>query len=46
VAKSKAETVDQYLAELPEERRAALSSVRQVVLDSLPQGYEEMMQLG
>lgn len=46
MAKSKAETVDEYLAELPEERRAAISAVRQVVLDNLPQGYEEMMQFG
>ena len=46
MAKSKNETVDEYLAELPEERGAAISAVRQVVLDSLPQGYEEMMQLG
>ena len=46
MAKSKAETVDEYLAELPEERRAAISAVRQVVLDSLPEGYEEMMQFG
>ena len=46
MAKSKAETVDGYLAELPENRRAAISAVRQVVLESLPQGYEEMMQFG
>jgi hypothetical protein len=46
LAKSKAETVDEYLAELPDERRAAISAVRQVVLDNLPQGYEEMMQFG
>jgi len=46
VAKSKAETVDQYLAELTEERRAAISAVREVVLDNLPEGYEEMMQFG
>ncbi len=46
MAKSKAETVDEYLAELPDERRAAISAVRQVVLDNLPQGYEEMMQFG
>ena len=44
--KSKAETVDGYLAELPEDRRAAISAVRQVVLENLPQGYEEMMQFG
>ena len=44
--KSKAETVDGYLAELPEDRRAAISAVRQVVLENLPQGYEVMMQFG
>ncbi|MFP6634639.1 MAG: DUF1801 domain-containing protein [Dehalococcoidia bacterium] len=46
MATSKAETVDGYLAELPEDRRAAISAVRQVVLENLPQGYEEMMQFG
>ena len=46
MAKSKTETVDGYLAELPEDRRAAISAVRQVVLENLPQGYEEMMQFG
>ena len=46
MAKSKAETVDGYPAELPEDRRAAISAVRQVVLENLPQGYEEMMQFG
>ena len=46
MAQSKAETVDGYLAELPEDRRAAISAVRQVVLENLPQGYEEMMQFG
>ena len=46
MAKSKAETVYGYLAESPEDRRAAISAVRQVVLENLPQGYEEMMQFG
>ena len=46
MAKSKAETVDGYLAALPEDRRAAISAVRQVVLENLPQGYEERMQFG
>ena len=31
---------------MPEGRRAAISAVRQVVLENLPQGYEEMMQFG
>ena len=44
MAKSKAETVDGYLAELLEDWCAAISAVRQVVLENLPQGYEEMIQ--
>ena len=31
---------------MPEDRRAAISAVRQVVLENLPQCYEEMMQFG
>src|SRR5262249_26385083 len=41
---SNATTVEEYLAALPEERRAALSAVREVILASLPEGYEETMQ--
>ena len=41
---SKAATVDDYLAELPADRRAAISAVRQTILNSLPDGYEEGMQ--
>ncbi len=43
---SKATTVAEYLAELPEERRAALEAVRQTILKNLPKGYEEGMQYG
>jgi hypothetical protein len=43
---SKAITVEQYLAELPAERRAALETVRQVILTNLPEGYEEGIQYG
>jgi len=43
---SKARTVKEYLAGLPEDRRAAISAVRNVVLDNLPKGYEEGMQYG
>jgi hypothetical protein len=43
---SKATTVAKYLAELPADRRAAISAVRQVILDNLPAGYEEGMQYG
>lgn len=43
---SKATTVEQYLAELPPDRRAALSAVREVILDSLDNDFEEGMQYG
>jgi len=43
---SDASDVDQYLDELPEDRRQALTAVRKVVLDHLPAGFEEVMQYG
>jgi hypothetical protein len=43
---SKAKTVDEYLAQLDDTRRNDISTVRSVVLDNLPAGYEEMMQFG
>ena len=44
--RSDAKTVDQYLAELPEDRRRAISTLREVILKSLPTGYEEGMAYG
>ena len=43
---SKATTVAQYLAELPEDRRKAIEAVRQVVLKNLDKDYEEGIQYG
>jgi len=43
---SNARTVDEYLASLPDDRRAAISAVRQVILANLPKGYEECMSYG
>ena len=43
---SKATTVAEYLRGLPEDRRTAISAVRKVILDHLPEGYEERMQYG
>jgi len=43
---SKAETVEEYLAELPDDRREAIEAVRQTVLDHLPDGYVEAMNWG
>ena len=44
--RSEAQTVAQYLAALPEDRRAQIQAVRQVILDNLPAGYEEAMNWG
>lgn len=43
---SKAKTVKEYLAALPEDRRAALEAVRRVILDNLDKDYEEGMSYG
>lgn len=43
---SKATTIEQYLSELPEERRAAIATVRHVILKNLGKDYEEGMQYG
>lgn len=44
--RSEAKTVEEYLASLPEDRRAAISAVRAVILDNLPPGYAETMNWG
>lgn len=46
MVQSKAATVEEYLEELPEDRRAVVSAVRDVVLANLPEGYEETMNWG
>jgi hypothetical protein len=46
MASSKATTVDAYLAELPPERRAVVTAVRDLVRKHLPKGYEEKMSWG
>ncbi len=43
---SKARTVKEYLAGLPDDRREAIEAIRAVVLKNLPRGYEEGMQYG
>lgn len=44
--RSNAETVDAYLADLPVDRRVAISALRQVILENLPEGIEEVMNWG
>jgi hypothetical protein len=46
MASSAAKTVDQYLAELPPERRAVVAAVRDHVNAHLPAGYVENMCFG
>jgi uncharacterized protein YdhG (YjbR/CyaY superfamily) len=43
---SQAKSVSEYLASLDEERRIAIEAIRNEVLQSLPEGYEEGMQYG
>jgi hypothetical protein len=43
---SRAEAVDDYLAELPDERRSALLQVRKLIRKHLPRGFQETMQYG
>ncbi len=43
---SKAATVDQYLAELPADRRAEIEKVRDTINAALPAGYREGMGYG
>lgn len=43
---SKATTVAQYLAALPDDRRTAIEEVRSVILANLPDGYQESMNWG
>lgn len=44
--RSDASTVEQYLAELPADRRQAIETVRAAILDNLPEGYEEALNWG
>jgi uncharacterized protein YdhG (YjbR/CyaY superfamily) len=44
--RSQATSAEQYLAGLPDERREALETVRSVILENLPDGYEEAMNWG
>jgi len=43
---SKAKTVAEYIASLPEDRRGAIKAVRDVVRKHVPKGYEESIEYG
>ena len=46
MASSKAATVEEYLAELPPDRREVVSAIRKMVGKHLPKGYTETMAFG
>jgi uncharacterized protein YdhG (YjbR/CyaY superfamily) len=46
MVRSTATTVDQYLAELSDERRDAIEEVRETILEHLPEGFVESMNWG
>ena len=43
---SKATSVDQYINEAPEDRRAALQQLRTIILENLPKGFQEEISYG
>ena len=46
MAQSDAQSVEEYLNELPPDRREAIAEVRGIILENLPEGYEEAMEFG
>ena len=44
--RSEVSSPDEYIAQLPPERREAISAVREVIRKNLPPGYEEGMEFG
>ena len=42
----KADTPDQYVAQLPEDRKEAISKLRKSILDNLPEGFTEIVSYG
>lgn len=43
---SKATTPEQYLSELPEDRKEAILKLRNAIKENLPQGFEEVISYG
>ncbi len=44
--KSEAKTIQEYLTEMPDDRREAIKNVRKTILANLPEGYEEALNWG
>ena len=43
---SSAETIEQYLAEVPIERASGFDLLRKAILDNLPIGFKDVMNYG
>lgn len=43
---SKATSPEQYISELPNDRKAVITNLRQIILDNLPKGFKEQMSYG
>jgi uncharacterized protein YdhG (YjbR/CyaY superfamily) len=44
--KSEAKTPDEYIAELPEDRKIAVQKLREIALKNLPKGFKEVISYG
>lgn len=43
---SKAKTVEEYIQEVPDERKEVINKLRKTVIDNIPEGFEEQMNYG
>jgi len=43
---SKSETVEEYLMDLPEDRKVAMNKLRTIILENIPKGFVETMSYG
>ena len=43
---SKAKTPEEYIAELPDDRKEVIQKLRKVIKDNLPDGFQEVMNYG
>lgn len=46
MVRSDASSLEEYLSELPEDRRELVGAIRETILANLPEGYEESMSWG
>ena len=46
IMKHEANTVDEYIALLPEDRKTAISKLRETILNNIPPGFEETISYG